>query len=167
MLETDFDKGARLQASRLHSFLKGIRVVDLSRYLPGPLASLMLSDLGAAVIKVESPQGDGLETLGPLRADVRSAWHEAINGGKEILRLDLKQAEDTLRKADALPRSKAEPRIRQNLALVVGLQGRFDEASALAREDLPPDQVEANMAYLKKMLSQPNTWQQISEGSKG
>ena len=83
-----------MQASRLHSFLKGIRVVDLSRYLPGPLASLMLSDLGAAVIKVESPQGDGLETLGPLRADGRSAWHEAINGGKEILRLDLKQAED-------------------------------------------------------------------------
>ena len=83
-----------MQASRLHSFLQGIRVVDLSRYLPGPLASLMLSDLGAAVIKVESPQGDGLETLGPLRADGRSAWHEAINGGKEILRLDLKQAED-------------------------------------------------------------------------
>ncbi len=83
-----------MQASRLHSFLKGIRVVDLSRYLPGPLASLMLSDLGATVIKVESPQGDGLETLGPLRADGRSAWHEAINGGKEILPLDLKQAED-------------------------------------------------------------------------
>jgi alpha-methylacyl-CoA racemase len=80
--------------SRLHQFLRGIRVVDLSRYLPGPLASLMLSDLGAAVIKVESPQGDGLETLGPLRAYGRSAWHEAINGGKEILRLDLKQAED-------------------------------------------------------------------------
>ena len=83
-----------MQASRLHRFLKGIRVVDLSRYLPGPLASLMLSDLGAAVIKVESPQGDGLETLGPLRADGRSAWYEAINGGKKILRLDLKQAED-------------------------------------------------------------------------
>jgi len=83
-----------LQASRLHSFLKGIRVVDLSRYLPGPLASLMLSDLGASVLKVESPQGDGIETLGPLRADGRSAWHEAINGGKEILRLDLQQAGD-------------------------------------------------------------------------
>lgn len=80
---------------------------------------------------------------------------------------NLKQAEATLRQADALPRSKSEPRIRQNLALVVGLQGRFEEASSLAREDLPPDQVEANMAYLKKMLSQPNTWQQISEGGKG
>nr|UOZ96587.1 Acetyl-CoA:oxalate CoA-transferase [Cupriavidus sp.] len=80
--------------SRLHRFLQGVKVVDLSRYLPGPLATLMLSDLGAAVIKVESPQGDGIETLGPLRADGRSAWHEAINGGKEIVRLDLKQAED-------------------------------------------------------------------------
>ena len=80
---------------------------------------------------------------------------------------NLKQAETVLRQADAMPRSKSEPRIRQNLALVVGLQGRFDEASKLAREDLPPEQVEENMAYLKKMLSQPNTWQQISEGSKG
>jgi len=80
---------------------------------------------------------------------------------------NLKQAEATLRQADALPRSKSEPRIRQNLALVVGLQGRFEEASNLAREGLPPEQVEANMAYLQKMLSQPNTWQQISESGKG
>jgi Flp pilus assembly protein TadD len=80
---------------------------------------------------------------------------------------NLKQAETVLRQADALPRSKSEPRIRQNLALVVGLQGRFDEARKLAREDLPPEQVEENMAYLQKMLSQPNTWQQISEGGKG
>ena len=80
---------------------------------------------------------------------------------------NLKQAEIILREADLRPRSKSEPRIRQNLALVVGLQGRFDEASNLAKEDLPPDQVEANMAYLKSMLSQPNTWQQISEGGKG
>lgn len=80
----------------------------------------------------------------------------------------LKDAEAELRAADALPRSRSEPRIRQNLALVVGLQGRFDEASKLAREDLPPEQVEENMAYLRKMLSQPNTWQQISEsGNQG
>lgn len=80
---------------------------------------------------------------------------------------NLKQAEATLRQADSLPSSKSEPRIRQNLALVVGLQGRFEEASKLAREDLPQEQVQENMAYLQKMLSQPNTWQQISEGGKG
>lgn len=80
---------------------------------------------------------------------------------------NLKQAETILRQADALPNSRSEPRIRQNLALVVGLQGRFDEARQLAREDLPPEQVEENMAYLQKMLSQPNTWQQISDAGKG
>ncbi len=80
---------------------------------------------------------------------------------------NLKQAESTLRKADALPRSKSEPRIRQNLALVVGLQGRFDEASTLASQDLPEEQVKANMAYLQKMLSQPNTWQQLSDNPEG
>lgn len=81
---------------------------------------------------------------------------------------NLGQAETELRAADALPRSKTVPRIRQNLALVVGLQGRFDEATKLAQDDLPPEQVQENMAYLKKMLSQPNTWQQITDGnSKG
>ena len=80
---------------------------------------------------------------------------------------DLKQAEVAFRKVDAMPRSRSEPRIRQNLALVVGLQGRFDEASKLASEDLPTEQVESNMAYLQKMLSQPNTWQQLSDGSEG
>lgn len=81
---------------------------------------------------------------------------------------DLKEAEKELRAADALPRSGTEPRIRQNLALVVGLQGRFEEASKLAQQDLPADQVQENMAYLKKMLSQPNTWQQLTtNGSQG
>jgi Flp pilus assembly protein TadD len=76
---------------------------------------------------------------------------------------NLKQAEITFRKADSMPRSRSEPRIRQNLALVVGLQGRFDEARTIASNDLPQSQVDANMAYLQKMLAQPNTWQQISE----
>jgi len=80
---------------------------------------------------------------------------------------NLRQAEATLRQADALPKASSEPRLRQNLALVVGLQGRFEEASKIASADLPPDQVEANMAYLKKMLSQPNTWQQLSDDGQG
>jgi Flp pilus assembly protein TadD len=80
---------------------------------------------------------------------------------------NLKEAETTLRRADGLPRSRSEPRIRQNLALVVGLLGRFEEASKIASEDLPQEQIEANMAYLQKMLAQPNTWQQISNGADG
>ena len=76
----------------------------------------------------------------------------------------LTDAEQTLRKAMAHPNSKSMPRVRQNLALVVGLQGRFDEAKQIASEDLPPDQVQANMAYLQQMLQKPNTWAQLKEG---
>ena len=43
--------------------------------------------------------------------------------------------------------------MRQNLALVVGLQGRFAEAESIAKADLPPDEAAANVAYLREMLS--------------
>ncbi len=76
----------------------------------------------------------------------------------------LPDAEAILRKAMAHPNSKTMPRVRQNLALVVGLEGRFDEAKQIASEDLPPDQVQANMAYLQQMLAQPNTWAQLKDG---
>ncbi len=80
---------------------------------------------------------------------------------------NLNQAETTLRQASLLPKAGTQPRIRQNLALVVGLQSRFEEARKIASEDLPPEQVEANMGYLQKMLSQPNTWQQLAKGGQG
>ena len=51
-------------------------------------------------------------------------------------------------------------RIRQNLALVLGLQGKFKEADAIARQELDPAQAETNVAYLKSMLSQTNTWKE-------
>ena len=76
----------------------------------------------------------------------------------------LPEAEQTLRKALAHPNSKSLPRVRQNLALVVGLQGRFDEAKQIASQDLPPDQVQANMAYLQQMLQKQNTWAQLKDG---
>ncbi|HUI96831.1 MAG TPA: tetratricopeptide repeat protein [Xanthobacteraceae bacterium] len=64
---------------------------------------------------------------------------------------DLPKAETTLRRA--VERPGADPRVRQNLALVVGLQGRFTEAEAIARADLPPEQAAANVAYLQQMMS--------------
>ncbi len=74
----------------------------------------------------------------------------------------LPEAEKILRSAMAQPGSAAQPRVRQNLALVVGLGGHFDEARKIASADLPPEQVEANLAYLQQMLAQPNTWAQLS-----
>ena len=59
-----------------------------------------------------------------------------------------------LRQAYADP--KADARVRQNLGLVVGLQGRFAEAEDIVKKDLPPDQAAANVAYLKDMLRKDN-----------
>jgi Flp pilus assembly protein TadD len=67
---------------------------------------------------------------------------------------DLARAEATLKRAAAGRR--VDPRVRQNLALVVGLQGRFAEAEAIARADLPPAEAAANVAYLRQLLSQQN-----------
>ena len=68
----------------------------------------------------------------------------------------LKRAEATLRRAVAQP--NARPKVRQNLALVVGLEGRFAEAEKIARADLPQDQAEANVAYLRQMIARQKKW---------
>jgi len=68
-----------------------------------------------------------------------------------MLTRELPQAEQTLRQAYSNPR--ADVRVRQNLALVVGLQGRFQEAETIAKGDLPADEAAANVAYLREMLN--------------
>lgn len=65
---------------------------------------------------------------------------------------DLRRAESTLRQAAMQP--GAEPRVRQNLALVVALQGRFDEAEQIVRADLPPAEAAAAVDELKQMIEQ-------------
>ncbi len=71
---------------------------------------------------------------------------------------DLVRAEGALRRAAGQPRVDA--RVRQNLALVVGLQGRFSEAERIARSDLPAKAGNPNVAYLQQMLAQQNGWKQ-------
>jgi len=69
-----------------------------------------------------------------------------------LLTKDLKNAETTLRRAVA--QQNAGPKVRQNLALVVGLRGRFEEAKKIASADLPESEAAANVAYLQQMLAQ-------------
>ncbi len=76
---------------------------------------------------------------------------------------DLVRAESTLRRAAAQSR---DARVRQNLALVVGLQGRFSEAEGIARTDLPSDEAAANVAYLRRMLAQQNGWKEPDQPGK-
>ena len=73
--------------------LAGIRILDLTRLLPGPVATLHLADLGAEVIKIEDPQiGDYARTLGTGQGE-DSAYFRMINRNKQGLRLDLKKPE--------------------------------------------------------------------------
>lgn len=77
--------------THLADFLRGVRVVDLSRHLPGPFVTLLLADMGAQVSKIEPPAGDELRDLGPRTASGHSAYFEAVNAGKTTRRVDLKQ----------------------------------------------------------------------------
>lgn len=75
--------------------LKGVRVVDLSRVLAGPLCTQMMADHGADVIKIEPPFGDETRQLGPpFDEDGIAAYFAAVNRGKRTLALDLNQDED-------------------------------------------------------------------------
>ncbi|MBU4434389.1 MAG: pilus assembly protein TadD [Alphaproteobacteria bacterium] len=89
------------------------------------------------------------------------AMHLAAKG-------DLVGAEALLRRAVSLP--SATVQIRQNLALVVGLQGRLGEAERLARQDLPPESVDNNLAWLRAATgqgatpTQPRSWDALKAG---
>ncbi len=77
--------------SRLSLFARGVRVLDLSAFLPGPMASLLLADMGAEVVKIEPPAGDPMIHLGPRDSAGHPLFYEAINAGKSVGRMDLKQ----------------------------------------------------------------------------
>jgi len=113
--------------------------------------------------RVLSVQGAVMDQMG-RHADAQRYYASALKimpdepsvlsnlGLSYALSKNLRRAEETLRRAAA--RDSADRRVRQNLALVVGLQGRFPEAESIARADLPPVEAAANVAYLKQMLAQ-------------
>ncbi len=83
-------------------------------------------------------------------------------GMSYMLTKDLPKAEQALRQAYASPQANAK--VRQNLGLVVGLQGRFAEAEQIVKADLPPDEAEANVTYLREMLKGQDKGQDIAKG---
>jgi crotonobetainyl-CoA:carnitine CoA-transferase CaiB-like acyl-CoA transferase len=69
--------------------LSGVRVVDLTVFLPGPMMTVMMADQGAEVWKVESPAGDSAREQAPFEGD-QSVWFRNLNRGKKSVVLDLK-----------------------------------------------------------------------------
>ena len=74
--------------------LSGILVADFSRILAGPYATMMLGDLGAEVIKVESPAGDDTREWVPPRRDGVGTYYLGVNRNKRSIALDLSEARD-------------------------------------------------------------------------
>ncbi|MDQ8727006.1 tetratricopeptide repeat protein [Bradyrhizobium sp. LHD-71] len=108
-----------------------------------------------------SIQGTALDRLG-RHEDARRYYENALKiqpnepsvlsnlGMSYVLSKELPKAEDALRRAHAGAPSDA--RIRQNLALAIGLQGRFPEAESIITAGLPPDEAAESVKYLKQML---------------
>ena len=77
-----------------HKPLDGLIVADFSRVLAGPYCSMLLADMGATVIKVESPQGDDTRTWMPPTKNGVATYYMSINRNKKSLVLDFSSEED-------------------------------------------------------------------------
>jgi crotonobetainyl-CoA:carnitine CoA-transferase CaiB-like acyl-CoA transferase len=132
--------------------LAGIRVIDVTSIVLGPYATQMLGDLGADVIKVESPRGDDTRWIGPSRTPGMGSYFANLNRNKRSVVLDLKQsaAKDALLRlidgADVFVhnmRQSAAQRLGLDYATLVKRNQRLIHASASgfrkgsAREDAP------------------------------
>ncbi len=72
--------------------LEGVRVLDLSQFLPGPHFTMMMGDHGAEVIRIESPAGEPTRTIGARQGNA-SVWFRNTHRGKKSVVLDLKRPE--------------------------------------------------------------------------
>jgi crotonobetainyl-CoA:carnitine CoA-transferase CaiB-like acyl-CoA transferase len=73
--------------------LAGVRVLDLSQIVAGPVCGRMLADLGAEVVKVEAPKGDGARVFPPFYDDGVSPYFAHMNAGKRAVCIDLRMPE--------------------------------------------------------------------------
>jgi Flp pilus assembly protein TadD len=117
-----------------------------------------------------SAQGSVADQLGD-HAQAQQFYHDALKiapnepnvlsnlGLSYALDKQLPLAESTLRQAAAQP--AAGRRVRDNLALVLALEGKFAEAEKINERDMPPDAAAANVAAVRQMIAQSNSWRQI------
>lgn len=152
--------------------LSGIRVLDLSRVLAGPFCSMILADLGAEVIKVESPWGDDSRQFGPF-VDGTSAYYRLFNRSKMGITLDFKNDDDKevlrdlVRRADVVVENfrpgvleklglGPEELLEVNPRLVVTSISGFGQTGSLAKEPAY-DLVAQAMSGLMSITGWPNS----------
>ncbi|MBA8844649.1 tetratricopeptide repeat protein [Brucella ciceri] len=126
--------------------------------------------------KLVSAEGAILDQMG-RKEEARATYQKALQlqpnepsiisnmGMSYLLAGDARTAETYFKQAAAAP--GADSRVRQNLALSVGLQGRFQEAEAIAAQEISPQQAKANTDYLRSMLAQQNSWNMLKDKPKG
>jgi Flp pilus assembly protein TadD len=117
-----------------------------------------------------STQGSVADQIGD-HAAAQKFYHDALQlapnrpeilsnlGLSYALSKRLPEAEQTLRQAAAQP--AADRRVRDNLALVLALQGKFGEAQQVNEHDMSPDAAAANVAAVRQMIAQSNSWREI------
>jgi Flp pilus assembly protein TadD len=117
-----------------------------------------------------SVQGAVSDQLGD-HAQAQQFYHEALKiapnepyilsnlGLSYALNKQLPLAEETLREAAAQPTS--DRRVRDNLALVLALEGKFGEAEKINERDMPPAAAAANVAAIRQLIAQSNSWREI------
>lgn len=122
--------------------------------------------------KLVSAEAAILDQLGQTK-EARGLYRRALDlrpnepsvlsnlGMSYLLEGDLKTAELHLKQAIGQP--GADSRVRQNLALVVGLQGRFGEAEQIASQELSAEQAQANVTYLRSILAQQNSLKELRD----
>jgi crotonobetainyl-CoA:carnitine CoA-transferase CaiB-like acyl-CoA transferase len=74
--------------------LEGVKVIDLSMFLPGPVITQIMADHGAKVVRIEPPGGEPSRGFGPFDDSGESIWYRNTHRGKRSLELDLKSADD-------------------------------------------------------------------------
>jgi len=84
--------------------LDGITIIDLSLFLPGPMATMMMADQGAEVIKIEPTAGDPARDMPPMEAG-QSVWFRNLNRGKKSITLDLKSEDGKARLRDLIAKA--------------------------------------------------------------
>ena len=153
--------------------LKNLLVLDLTRVLVGPYCTMILSDLGARVIKIEAPEvGDDSRKFGPFVKDY-SAYFMSLNRGKESIALNLKNSDDKkifdkiLSKADILVENFKPGTLekwgygwkdvnKKNPKLIYASASGFGQTGPL--KELPAyDMVVQGMGGLMSVTGQPNS----------